>query len=222
MSDSGRGRVVVLSGPSGGGKTSVCRKLLERRDDARFSVSATTRTPRQGEVDGVSYRFVDRQTFESMVRDDELLEWAEVHGHLYGTPRDQLDECRQADEVLLLDVDVQGARQIRARVPEAVLVFLLPPDAITMLDRLRGRGSESGETLRRRLETALLEFEAIAEFDFGVVNADLDDTADAVAAIIEADRLRIARPASDFVRRGAELAEAVRVVLETNRSRVTG
>lgn len=199
----------MLAGPSGGGKTSVCGKLLERREDVVFSVSATTRAPRPYETEGLHYRFVDRGRFEEMIERDELLEWAEVHDELYGTPRDQLETCREEGRTLLLDVDVQGARDIRRRVPGAVLVFLLPPSAEVMLERLRKRGSEGEEELRRRMRTALAELDAVGEFDYAVVNDDLAATVDAVEAIMAAEKRAVARLGADLRARVNALAEAL-------------
>ncbi len=200
---------LVLAGPSGGGKTSVCGELLERRDDVVFSVSATTRSPRPYETDGRHYRFVDRARFEEMIARNELLEWAEVHDELYGTPRDQLAAALEDGCILLLDVDVQGARDIRRRVPEAVLVFLLPPSAGSMLERLRKRGSEGEEELRRRMRTALAELDAVGEFDYAVVNDDLATTVDAVEAIVEAEQRAVARLGADLRARVDALAAAL-------------
>lgn len=200
---------LVLAGPSGGGKTSVCGKLLERREDVVFSVSATTRAPRPYETEGLHYRFVDRARFEEMIERDDLLEWAEVHDELYGTPRDQLETCREEGRTLLLDVDVQGARDIRRRVPGAVLVFLLPPSAEVMLERLRKRGSEDEEGLRRRMRTALAELDAVGEFDYAVVNDDLAATVDAVEAIMAAEKRAVARLGADLRARVNALAEAL-------------
>lgn len=204
---------LVLAGPSGGGKTSVCGELLERRDDVVFSVSATTRAPRPYETDGRHYHFVDRDGFEAMIREGRLLEWAEVHDELYGTPRDQLDACLDDGHTLLLDVDVQGARDIRQRVPEAVLVFILPPSAESMLTRLRKRGSEGEEELRRRMRTALAELEAVGEFDYAVVNHELAATVDAVEAIVEAEQRAVARQGADLAVRVDTLAAALRDTL---------
>lgn len=204
---------IVLSGPSGGGKTSVCDALVQRRADVGFSVSTTTRAPRPDEVNGRHYRFVDRKSFVRMAESDELLEWAEVHGELYGTPRDQFDGVREG-RTLLLDIDVQGARDVRRRVPEAVLVFLLPPSVESMLARLRKRGSEDEETLRRRMRTALAELDAVGEFDYAVVNEDLDATVDAVEAILEAERRAVTRLGSAIVERADALAAALRGALE--------
>lgn len=204
---------IVLSGPSGGGKTSVCDELVRRRTDVSFSVSATTRAPRPAEVDGRHYRFVDRERFERMADEGELLEWAEVHGELYGTPSDQLESVRQG-RMLLLDIDVQGARDVRRRVPEAVLVFLLPPSAESMLARLRHRGSEDEEAMRRRMRTALAELDAVGEFDYAVVNEDLGATVDAVEAILEAERRAVTRLGAGLVERADALATALRGALE--------
>ncbi|HSM08309.1 MAG TPA: guanylate kinase [Gemmatimonadota bacterium] len=204
---------IVLSGPSGGGKTTVCDALVRRRADVAFSVSATTRAPRPDEVNDRHYRFVDRERFEQMAQAGELLEWAEVHGEMYGTPRDQFEGVR-AGRTLLLDIDVQGARDVRRRVPESVLVFLLPPSADSMLARLRKRGSEDEETLRRRMRTALAELDAVGEFDYAVVNEDLEATVDAVEAILEAERRAVTRLGANIVERADALAEALRGALE--------
>lgn len=203
---------LVLSGPSGGGKTSVCDALLRRRDDVTFSISATTRRPRPGETNGRHYRFLSRERFVEMTESGELLEWAEVHGELYGTPHDQLAAVREG-RTLLLDVDVQGARDIRRRVPEAVLLFLLPPSAEVMLQRLRGRGSENEEALRRRMQTAVAELEAVGEFDYAVINEELAATVDAVEAIVEAERRTLARLGADIRERANALAAALRETL---------
>lgn len=204
---------LVLSGPSGGGKTSVCSELLRRRDDIEFSISATTRPPRPDEQDGRHYRFVSRERFTRMAETGELIEWAEVHGEFYGTPRDQLEACLGAGRTLLLDIDVQGARGIREQVADAVLVFLLPPSAEAMLKRLRGRGSEDEETLRRRMRSALAELEAVGEFDYAVVNEELDATVYAVEAILEAERRAVTRRGTELLERASALASALRGTL---------
>jgi guanylate kinase len=191
----------------------VCGELLRRRDDVTFSVSVTTREPRKGEVEGRHYHFTDRAGFEAMTKTGELLEWAEVHGNLYGTPRRQLDECLEAGRALLLDIDVEGARWVRRRVPDAVLVFLLPPSADAMLSRLRGRGSEPEESLRRRMQSAVLELEAITEFDYAVVNEDLKSTVDTVESILEAEQHGVGRLGTDLLLRADELAAALQSTL---------
>jgi guanylate kinase len=190
---SGRTFPVILSAPSGGGKTSVARLLRERRGDIVFSISATTRPPRRYERDGRDYWFVSPEEFRRMADAGELVESAEVHGNLYGTPRRNLDEAVARGEYLLLDIDVQGARQIREEVPEAVHVFILPPSGEALVERLLRRGSEDDAVRRRRLASAREEMAAAAEFDYVVVNDDLEATVSAVDGILEAESRRAAR-----------------------------
>jgi guanylate kinase len=165
---------LVLSAPSGAGKTTLASLLRRRNADVAFSVSATTRAPRRGERDGVAYHFVTQDEFMRMVEAGELLEWAAVHGNLYGTPLANVHEAQRRGQHLLLDIDVQGARQIRARLPEAVQVFVLPPSGRVLAQRLRGRGTEAPGALARRLRNAAGEVRAAAEFDYVVVNDHLD------------------------------------------------
>ncbi len=197
---------LVLAGPSGGGKTSVCNALLDRREDVDFSISATTRAPRPGEVDGAQYHFVSRRRFQEMVRNGDLLEWAEVHGELYGTPMSNVAACLVTGRALLLDIDVQGARQVRRNLDSAVLVFLLPPSAERLLERLRGRGSEDAEAVQRRMSSAVSELESVGEFDYAVVNEDLDSTVDAVESILMAERVTVHRVGSAVLEQAAALA----------------
>ncbi len=186
---------LVLAAPSGTGKTTIARALVHGSDGYTFSVSATTRAPREGERDGVDYHFVERAKFREMADSGELVEWAEVHGQLYGTPRSELAAARARGEHVVLDIDVQGARQIRRAVPEAVLVFVLPPSVETLKVRLAGRGTESRGEVAARLRTALRELEAAAEFDYILVNDDLDRTLQDVWGIVRAERRRTRRAA---------------------------
>lgn len=204
---------VVLAGPSGSGKTTVGR-ALERLDEVRFSVSATTRPPRPEEEDGVDYRFLSREAFEELRDRDELLEWARVHGELYGTPRSNLVEARRQGTHLLLDIDVQGARSVRERVPETVSVFLLPPDGGRIVRRLLGRGTEGEEQLRRRLAAAELELKAAEEFDYVVVNDDLQRAVDTVEEIIRSEERRTVRMAASVQDTASDLAEEIRRAVE--------
>ena len=175
---------LVLSAPSGAGKTTLANALRRRNRDVAFSVSATTRPPRPREVDGESYHFVSRDEFLRMRDAGELLEWAEVHGNLYGTPVANVRRAQARGEHLLLDIDVQGARQIRERLPEAVLVFVLPPSAATLVRRLGSRGTEAPEVLRRRIRNAGEEVRAAPEFDYVVVNEVLSDAVDALEDVL--------------------------------------
>ncbi len=188
----------------------MCRRLVASRPDLRFSVSATTRQPRSGEREGTDYRFLSRESFEALIESGGLLEWAEVHGELYGTPRDALLQAEAGGQHLLLDIDVQGARQVRERTPEAVLVFLAPPSAEVLIERLRRRGSETEERFRRRLTTALSELGSVLEFDYAVVNDDLERTVDTVASILDAEVHRTARRRDWLAGRARESIQAIR------------
>ncbi len=201
-----KGFPLVLCGPSGGGKTSVCDALLNRRADVDFSISATTRSRRSTEVDGAQYHFVSRDRFQEMVRNGDLLEWAEVHGELYGTPMANVAASSMTGHTLLLDIDVQGARQVRRHLDSAVLVFLLPPSAERLLERLRGRGSEDTEAVHRRMRSALSELETVGEFDYALVNEDLESTVDAVESILVAERATVRRLGPVVLDQAATLA----------------
>jgi guanylate kinase len=176
-------RLVVIAGPAGVGKGTVVRRLVERYGDVWVSVSATTREPRPGEVDGIDYSFVDDAEFDRLIDEDGLLEWAVVHGaHRYGTPRRPVEERLASGIPVVLEIDLAGARQVRAAMPNALLVFLAPPSWEELVRRLVGRGTESDDERARRLETARVEMEAEGEFDAVVVNDDLED---AVARVHE-------------------------------------
>ncbi|HEU4363067.1 MAG TPA: guanylate kinase [Mycobacterium sp.] len=166
------GRVVVLSGPSAVGKSTVVRCLRDRVPDLYFSVSATTRAPRPGEVDGVDYRFVTPEDFQRLIDADALLEWAEIHGGLHrsGTPAAPVRDAARSGHPVLIEVDLAGARAVKAALPEAITVFLAPPDWATLESRLAGRGTESAEVMQRRLTTARAELAAQDDFDAVVVN----------------------------------------------------
>ncbi|MGA5540639.1 guanylate kinase [Mycobacterium sp. NPDC051198] len=168
--------VVVLSGPSAVGKSTVVRCLRERLPDLYFSVSVTTRAPRPGEVDGVDYTFVSKEQFQQLIDAGELLEWAEIHGGLQrsGTPAQPVREATRAGRPVLIEVDLAGARAVKKAMPEAVSVFLAPPSWDELVNRLSGRGTETPEVMARRLETARAEMAAKSDFDQVVVNRQLD------------------------------------------------
>ena len=182
-----KGKLLVLSGPSGAGKSTVVSKLMERRGDVCFSVSATTRAPRPGEQDGVNYFFVTRERFEEMVRTGELLEHAEYVGNCYGTPRADVEQRLEAGYNVILDSEVQGARQVMEAAPEAVLVFLIPPTLAELERRLRARGTESDEVIRGRLERAKEECRSDF-YRYIVINDDADTAAKELDAIITAEQ----------------------------------
>ncbi len=184
---------VVLSAPSGAGKTSIAQALVEGSEDVVFSVSATTRPARSHEVDGVDYHFISETDFRAMIEADEFVEWAEVHGHLYGTSRQALQAALDDGRFLILDIDVQGAMQMRERVPDVVLVFVLPPSADALVERLTERGTEGEDTVARRIENARGELEQASQFDYVVVNDDLEQAIDEVRSIVSAESRRTDR-----------------------------
>jgi guanylate kinase len=176
---------VVLAGPSGVGKGAIVSRLLAARPDLRLSVSATTRDARPGEVEGRDYYFVDPDAFDKLIDSGGLLEWAEIFGNRYGTPREPVERALEEGRSVITEVDVQGARQIRAARPDAFLVFVKPPSLEELERRLRSRGTETDEQVRRRLEKASEELSAESEFDESVVNDDLEDATAKVIDIID-------------------------------------
>lgn len=171
--------ITVISGPAGVGKGTVVQALRQSHPEVWVSVSATTRPPRPGEVDGVHYSFTSEEEFDRLVAEDGLLEWAVVHGrHRYGTPAAPVLETAAAGRPVILEIDLQGARQVRETVPGAHFVFLAPPDWSTLVGRLKGRGTESPDQVARRLETARIEMAASEEFDEIIVNDELGETVD--------------------------------------------
>ena len=182
-----KGKLLVLSAPSGAGQSTVVSKLMERRGDVCFSVSATTRAPRPGEQDGVNYFFVTRERCEEMVRTGELLEHAEYVGNCYGTPRAYVEQRLEAGYNVILDIEVQGARQVMEAAPEAVLVFLIPPTLAELERRLRARGTESDEVIRGRLARAKAECRSDF-YRYIVINDDADTAAKELDAIITAEQ----------------------------------
>ncbi len=186
---------LVLAAPSGTGKTTLARALVRGAAGYTFAVSVTTRPPRAREREGVDYRFVDRAAFQSMADGGELAEWAEVHGELYGTPRSEIMAAIREGAHVVLDIDVQGARQVRRGIPGAVLVFVLPPSLEALRGRLVGRGTEDRRAVAKRLRTAREELAAAPEFDYVVVNDDLQRTVDEIREIVRAEGLRPGRRA---------------------------
>lgn len=178
----------MVSGPSGAGKTTVVAGALERRPDVMLSVSATTRPPRAGEVDGQDYHFLSPERFAAMEDRGEFLEVAEVHGNRYGTPRGPVDQALAAGRTVLLEIDVQGAASVRAAMPEAVLVFVRPPDEQVLRARLEGRGTDDEAVIQRRLRNARDELAAGESFDHQVVNDDLEEAISQLIRILDGSR----------------------------------
>ena len=184
--------LLILSSPSGAGKTTLTRRLEERFPELLFSVSHTTRKPRANEVDGRDYYFIDRETFVKKAAAGDFLEWAEVHGNLYGTSTNEVARAQKSSGCrgMIFDIDYQGARQIRAREPQVVSVFILPPSMEELLRRLRGRASETEEVVQRRFTVAEQEIEQYAFFDYLILNDQLDEAFAHLASVILAERSR--------------------------------
>jgi guanylate kinase len=182
--------LVVLAGPAGVGKGSIVKWILENYPDFMLSVSSTTRDPRAGEIDGVHYNFVSKSVFEQQIADGQMLEWAEVHGnHLYGTPLNELTRAEEQDKHLLLEIDLQGARQVAEKLPAALMIFINPPSFEELERRLRSRGTETEEQIQTRLTTARTELAAAGEFDHQLTNLDLEACARQVVDLVhEAER----------------------------------
>lgn len=182
-----RGKLIVISGPSGAGKSTVVFKALEGREDTCFSVSVTTRKPRPNEVDGKDYFFVDLDQFRDMVANDELLEHAEYVANSYGTPKAYVEKKLNEGMNVLLDIEVQGAKQIKEKMPEAVMVFIIPPSMAELEKRLRGRGTDSERKIEARLIRAREEYEAADFYDYIIVNDDAEKAAEEFSSVITAE-----------------------------------
>ncbi len=188
-----RGDLFVISAPSGTGKSTLCHRLMEETQNVGFSVSHTTRPPRRGEVDEVDYHFVSKEEFMNMVDQGGFLEWAKVHDNFYGTSRASVMSMIEAGQDVLLDIDVQGAMQVRKVIPEAILIFILPPSLEILEQRLRNRGTDSEETIRLRLKNARSEMAAAHRYDYIIVNDDLIRAVGDLQSIVLARRCTASR-----------------------------
>jgi guanylate kinase len=202
--------LLVLSAPTGGGKTTIARRLLAMDPGLRFSVSHTTRNPRPGETPGVDYHFVTPEAFDRMASRGEFLEWAEVHGHRYGTHRSERAAAFAEGKGLVLDIDVQGGLQVKRADPLAVLIFILPPSLEVLIQRLQGRAGEPGFDLERRLATAETELELAIQYDYNLLNEDLGKAVEQVRWILESARLRPGNCEIQRSRLGAEIRDYLR------------
>jgi len=206
-------RVIILSSPSGGGKNTIANALLAARDDVVYSVSATTRAPRRGERDGIDYHFVTQAEFENRRAKGDMLESAEYSGHLYGTLRSEIDRVLASGRHALLDIEVEGARQLRERRSDVVSIFILPPSAEALVERLGGRKSDSAKQVVGRIRRAIDEFDEVRHYDHVVVNDDLDVCVAEVSAIIDGDATSL-RTVDDLEKRLTDLREGLRDYLD--------
>jgi guanylate kinase len=188
-----QGVLLVVSGPSGAGKGTICQLLREKLPDLGYSVSVTTRQPRVGEVDGVNYFFKTVEQVKEMIAADELLEYAEVYGNYYGTPRQYVMDLLNAGKDVLLEIDIQGALQIKQRFPEGVFVFIVPPSLDELSARIYKRGTDSEDVIKRRMASAASELTYAAEYDYIIVNDIVEKAANKILTIMDAERYRVAR-----------------------------
>lgn len=189
----GQGMLILISGPSGCGKGTVCSRLIEKFPAMRLSVSATTRSPRPGEVHGLSYYFMARENFEKLASEGGFLEWASIYGNLYGTPAGPVREMMARGEDVILEIDVQGGLQVKERFPDTILIFLLTPSRSALLERLTGRATDSPQEIEKRLIWVDTELGFIPRYDYVVINDQLDDTVGRIKCIVESERSRSTR-----------------------------
>lgn len=202
-----KGDVFVISAPSGSGKTTICRMLVQRLDNIELSISYTTRLRRKGEVDGTDYYFIEREIFDKMIVSREFLEYASVYGHLYGTSREAVRSIVSRGRDIVLEIDVQGGRKVKGELPEAVTIAVFPPDRRSLEQRLIGRGRDSAEEVKARLRAADGESKELLEYDYLVVNDDLEAAVNRVEWIVRAARLRRERALNRLAKRYNETGE---------------
>ncbi|WP_301859211.1 guanylate kinase [uncultured Megasphaera sp.] len=191
MADSGL--LIVVSGPSGAGKGTICDALRKQFPNIHYSISMTTRKPRQGEVDGVNYYFASKDKFESLLEQDAFLEHAKVYDHYYGTPKDYVYRLLGEGKHVMLEIDIQGAMQVKEKYPQGVFIYIVPPSKEVLEKRLRGRHTDTDDVIAGRLAKARAELDWIAQYDYVIVNDDLDKAVHAAASILEAEQCRAAR-----------------------------
>jgi guanylate kinase len=206
-----RGLLIVLSGPSGVGKGTVCSALRRKQPELIYSVSATTRAPREGERDGENYFFKSREQFQEMIRNDALLEYAEYVGNFYGTPREFVDKTLDEGKDIILEIEVQGALKVKEKFPEGVFVFLLPPSLNELKQRIVGRGTESQATIDHRLSVAVEEMNLLYHYDYAVVNDQIDSACGRIGAIITAEHCKRERFLHELFRELKDLTPAKNV-----------
>ena len=193
-----KGLLIVVSGASGTGKGTVCKKILDDMPQVAYSISATTRAPRPGEVDGKEYYFISRDEFKAWIADGKFLEFADVYGNFYGTPLNKIEERLNRGEDILLEIDVQGALNVKKKCPDGIYIFLLPPSLEELKRRIEGRGTETPESLQRRLANAVAEIKIGRDYNYVVVNDSVDNAVAQIKAILVAERCKVERNLDKF------------------------
>ncbi|AMN37217.1 TPA: guanylate kinase [Clostridium perfringens] len=188
-----RGVLIVISGPSGAGKGTICKALLEKHDDIFISVSATTRNPRVGEVDGVNYHFLTKEEFKQRIAEDDFLEHAEVYGNYYGTPKSSVEKMLDEGKNVILEIDIQGALKVKEKATDGVFIFILPPSMEELKQRIIKRGSETPESLMTRFKSAYKEINYVSKYNYAVVNDNVEDAVKKIEAILLAEKCRVDR-----------------------------
>ena len=194
-----KGLLLVVSGPSGAGKGTICKALLNKNDQLKLSVSATTRKPRNGEVHGVNYFFIEKEEFTKMIENGEFLEYAQIYDNFYGTPKAAIIECLEKGQDVILEIEMQGARQIKEVYPEGVFIFVLPPSLEELKSRIVGRGTETQEEIEKRFSCAFEEINQIVNYDYFIVNEDIEKSVSDVEAIICAEKNKVTRYKNNII-----------------------
>lgn len=193
MSEKGRGLLIVISGPSGAGKGTICKSFMERNKDVALSVSATTRAPRKGEVEGVNYYFMSKEQFKEKISANDFLEYAEVYDNYYGTPKSNVEEMLENGNDVILEIDIQGALKVKENTEEGVFIFILPPSMQELKQRIINRGSETKESLMKRFKSAYKEINFVSKYNYAVVNDKVEIAVEKLEAIIAAEKCRVDR-----------------------------
>lgn len=194
-----KGLLLVVSGPSGAGKGTICKALLNKNNQIKLSVSATTRKPRNGEVHGVNYFFIEKEEFTKMIENGEFLEYAQIYDNFYGTPKAAIIECLEKGQDVILEIEMQGARQIKEVYPEGVFIFVLPPSLEELKSRIVGRGTETQEEIEKRFSCAFEEINQIVNYDYFIVNEDIEKSVSDVEAIICAEKNKVTRYKNNII-----------------------
>ena len=194
-----KGLLLVVSGPSGAGKGTICKALLNKNDQIKLSVSATTRKQRNGEVHGVNYFFIEKEEFTKMIENGEFLEYAQIYDNFYGTPKAAIIECLEKGQDVILEIEMQGARQIKEVYPEGVFIFVLPPSLEELKSRIVGRGTETQEEIEKRFSCAFEEINQIVNYDYFIVNEDIEKSVSDVEAIICAEKNKVTRYKNNII-----------------------